>query len=294
MIQRLKTNSIKRKSNPNSVFSDPLSMLLSNYNLRTLIINDVTFDKMSIDRAYTIADERYRDASDSNFEFAGNIDTVTMKPLFEKYIGSIASDYRKEFWVNHNVEPAKVHFIRKIYCDMTDPKAIVYVSFHSKYPCTPENVEYLNAISFILNMRYVEIIRDQKSGTYGVSVQPSLTSKPANRFSLILNFTRDPEREEYQRGLLLEAIAKLKKEGVTDDEVKETWEYFILNNSERLKNDNFLIDRVKNYICNGIYTPLPQYSMDIYRDLDGEKIQVLVNILLRDNYFEFVMLPATK
>jgi len=52
-------------------------------------------DLAEMERIYR---ERIKDASDFTFFIVGNIDAETVKPLVEKYIGSLKSDYRKETW----------------------------------------------------------------------------------------------------------------------------------------------------------------------------------------------------
>jgi zinc protease len=177
---------------------------------------------------------------------------------------------------------------------MKDPKAMTYVYFFGEMPCTPENVEYINAIRYILNMRYVESIREKESGTYGVGVSASLTSRPVNNFNVSMNFTCDPARADYLRGLILEELNNMKKNGVTETEVNMTRENFLKDNAERMKNNAYIMDRVVNFINNGVYTPLPENSTEIYKNLDGKKIQEMANRVFRDNYFEFVMMPKTS
>lgn len=290
-IQRSKASLENRKANPNSVYSDTLTMLMSNYSKRTYLPTVEYYDMMDKEKAYSIANDRFKDAGDFNFVFIGNVDLPTMKPLIEKYIGSIPDDIREEFWVDNKVGPKKEHFVKKINVEMKDPKAMTYVYFFGEMPCTPEKVEYLNAIRYILNMRYVESIREKESGTYGVGVSASLTSRPVNNFKFSMNFTCAPERADYLRGLLLEELNNLKKNGVTEAEVNMTREYFLKEDAERMKNNSYIMDRVKNFINNGIYTPLPENSTEIYKNLDGKKIQELANNVFRDNYFEFVMMP---
>ena len=106
-----------------------------------------------------------------------------------------------------------------------------------------------------------------------------------------MNFTCDPARADYLRGLLLEEVNNIKKNGVTEEEVNKTRENFLKEDAEKMKNNSYIMDRVVNFINNGIYTPLPESSTDIYKGLDGKKIQALANKVFLDNYFEFVMMP---
>jgi zinc protease len=293
-IQRMKAQYENRKNDPNSVFSDTLARVMSNYSPRASIINPAYFDRMNIEKAYAIVDDRFKDASDFNFVFIGNIDVEKMKPLIEKYIGSIPDIERKEMWRDNKVKPADGHVFKEVYTEMKDPKATVYVYFHGEFPCTPENVEYLNAIQYILNMRYVESIREKEGGTYGVSVYGSLTSRPTNNYKMTMSFTCDPQRADYLKKLLLDELTNLKNNGVTDDEVQKTKENFLKSYPESLKNNSFIMDRVKNYINNGVYTPLPENSTDIYNKLDGKKIQALAQKIFDNNYVEAVLKPTVK
>lgn len=292
LIQRSRASIANRKADPNSIYSDTLNMLLTNYSPRTILTNDEFFDKVNLEKAYSIADDRFKDAGDFYFVFVGNIDTATLIPLIEKYIGSIPDDPRKEFWVDQKIGPAKEHFIKKINVAMKDPKAMNFVYFTGEMPCTPENIEYINALRYILNMRYVTSIREKEGGTYGVGVSASLTSRPANTYKISMNFTCAPERADYLRGLIIAELDSIKTKGVTTEEVNMTRENFLKDDAERMKTNSYILDRIENYINNGVYTPLPENSTEIYKNLDGKKIREMANKVFRDNnYFEFVMMP---
>jgi len=280
-----------RKSDPNSALSDTLALLLTNYSKRTNLPSEEYYKKMDIEKVYALAADRYQDAGDFNFIFLGNIDASKMKPLIEKYIGSIPDNPREEKWVNNNMVPAKGHVERRLTVPMKDPKAIAYVYFYGEMPCTPENVEYVNAIRYILSMRYVESIREKEGGTYGVSVSASLTSRPVNNYKIAMNFSCAPDRVDYLKGLMLDELTKLKQNGVTAEEVEKTKLNFLKSDAERLKTNSYLIDRVMNYINNGVYTPLPQHSTDIYNNLNGKKIQEMANKVFGNDYVDVVMVP---
>lgn len=291
-IDRNKAALQNRKSDPNSAFSDTLQMLMSNYSKRVSLITPEYFDKIDFKRAYSIAEERYRDASDFKFLLIGNVDPVKMKPLIEKYLGSIPDIERQENWVDHKVWPKKGRTQKEIQVPMKDPKAQVYVHYFGELPNTPENEEYLKAIQYILRMRYTETIREKESGTYGVGVSATIASRPVNNYKITMNFTCDPKKADFLKGLLYDEIKKLKESGVTEQEVAKTRENFMKEASEKLKSNSYILDRVKNYINNGVYTPLPQYTTEIYQKLDGKKIQQLANKVFAEDQVELVMKPT--
>lgn len=291
-IDRNKASLQNRKSDPNSAFSDTLQMLMSNYSKRVSLITPEYFDKIDFKKAYAVADERYRDAGDFKFVLIGNVDPVKMKPLIEKYLGSIPDIDRKEFWVDHKVGPKKGRTQKEIQVPMKDPKAQVYVHYFGELPNTPENEEYLKAIQYILRMRYTETIREKEGGTYGVGVSATMASRPVNNYKITMNFTCDPKKADFLKGLLYDEVKKLKESGVTEQEVAKTRENFMKEASEKLKDNYYILDRVKNYINNGVYTPLPQYTTEIYQKLDGQKIQKLAQKVFAEDQVELVMKPT--
>ena len=154
--------------------------------------------------------------------------------------------------------------------------------------------EFTNAINYILDMRYVESIREKEGGTYGVSVYGTLYSRPVNNYKITMQFTCAPERADYLKKLLLDELTNLKNNGVTDEEVKKTRENFLKTYPESLKNNSFILDRVANYINNGVYTPLPEHSTEIYKNLDGKKIQSFAQKIFSIDYVEVVQKPLVK
>lgn len=292
VIDRAKMMLMNRKSDPNSAFSDTLNRILYNYSPRMPLTTVEMFDRMDIHKAYEISSDRFRDASDFTFVFVGNVDAQKMKPLIEKYIGSIPSLNRKEKWKDQKLQPKAGQTIRAITVEMKDPKAVVFVHYFGEYPCVPENVEYLNAIQYILRMRFTETIREKEGGTYGVSVMGSLNSRPVNNYKITMNFTCAPEKADFLKGLLYQEIKNLKENGVTETELAKTRENFLKEASEKMKSNSYIMDRVKNYIINGVYTPLPRYSTDIYNHLDANKVKKLANEVFKENLVELVMKPA--
>ena len=53
---------------------------------------------MNLDKSLAFYKDRFADASDFTFVFVGSFDLPTMKPLVERYLGSLPSTHRKETW----------------------------------------------------------------------------------------------------------------------------------------------------------------------------------------------------
>ena len=89
MMSRNRASIANMEKNPQKIMKDSISLIMSNYNPRTLLFNEKYLDQISIEKIEQVYRDRIKDASDFTFFIVGNIDAETVKPLVEKYIGSI-------------------------------------------------------------------------------------------------------------------------------------------------------------------------------------------------------------
>src|SRR5690606_22311395 len=72
LITSYKSSLLNRSNNPNSVFSDTVSAVLGNYNIRRTGPSLEKADQISLTRAFEIYKDRFSDASDFTFFFVGS------------------------------------------------------------------------------------------------------------------------------------------------------------------------------------------------------------------------------
>lgn len=176
------------KNSPQSIMQDSMSLIMSDYHPRTLLYNEAYLDRMDLAEMERIYRERIKDASDFTFFIVGNIDAETVKPLVEKYIGSLKSDYRKETWRDNGVRSPKGKTVKVIELDLETPKATVITNFLKEMKYSVRN-NICNAIlKGILNLRYTENIREKEGGTYGVNLDASSSRDPYACYTMMMVF----------------------------------------------------------------------------------------------------------
>lgn len=114
MMSRNRASIANMEKNPQKIMKDSISLIMSNYNPRTLLFNEKYLDQISIEKIEQVYRDRIKDASDFTFFIVGNIDTETVKPLVEKYIGSLKSENRKETWRDNHVRGPKGKTVKEI------------------------------------------------------------------------------------------------------------------------------------------------------------------------------------
>ncbi len=98
-LSRMKNMIKPMRANPQVIFSDTLSKIVSKNSPRVIAIpTEAQLDQINLDRLLAIFRDRFADASDFTYFMVGNFKTDEVLPLLEKYIGGLPSIRRKETW----------------------------------------------------------------------------------------------------------------------------------------------------------------------------------------------------
>jgi zinc protease len=78
-----------RQALPEAAFADALNGALSQNHPRARPLSAELVAQMSLDKSFAFYKDRFADASDFTFVFVGSVDVATIKPLVERYLGSL-------------------------------------------------------------------------------------------------------------------------------------------------------------------------------------------------------------
>jgi zinc protease len=105
MTDQWKVALANRALQPDTVFEETLNAALTQNHPRAQPMNAARVDQMSLEKSLTFYKDRFADASDFVFVFVGSFDLETMKPLVERYIGSLPALRRNESAKDVGVHP---------------------------------------------------------------------------------------------------------------------------------------------------------------------------------------------
>lgn len=203
---------------PQSVFFDTLSAVMSGYNPRRIPLKPQDVDKIDVDKALKFYKERFGNASDFTFFFVGNFKVDEFKPLLEKYLGSLPGTGKKEMYKDLNIRPMKGKVNKTVYRGIDD-KAAAQLVYSGDLPYTPENITNLNAIEEILNIKLIEEIREKESGVYYIYAQSDASKFPKQTYSLSIGYGTNPGRVEELATKTLAILEGIKKNGPDQKDV---------------------------------------------------------------------------
>ncbi|RYY09179.1 MAG: insulinase family protein, partial [Chitinophagaceae bacterium] len=291
IISRSKANLANRSDDPNSVFQDSISAVLSNYNVRRTGPSIEKLDQINVDRVYNIYKERYADASGMTFVFVGSLDTNELKPLLEKYIGSLpvthANEQAKD--LNIHIPPGRIE--KNVYKG-TEDKATVRLVFSGSFDYNLANVIHLDALKETLEFRLIERLREEEGGVYSPGVQTASAKFPKGRYSFVVVFGCSPANVNKLVASTLDEIAKVKVDGPPQVNVEKYIAEERRQQEVQLKTNDFWLNYLENQLQNG--DPLAEYQQEdrLLKELTPASIKAAAQKYLSgENYIRLVLSP---
>ena len=173
----------------------------------------------------------------------GNLDLAIMKPLVERYIGSLPTLHRQETWRNVGINPPAGVVQKEIRRGM-DPKSLTALVFSGPFRYDQAHRTAIRALSLILDTKLRELVREELSGTYGVMVNPTYSRIPDEEYSLTINFGCDPARVDELVKAVFQEIGSLKTKGPTDKDANDAREALFREYETGMKQNNWLLTQI--------------------------------------------------
>ena len=280
-----------RSAAPDAAFQDTVQVTLGDYNYRRMPWTLGTLDKMDIDKSLTFYKERFADASGFTFIFVGSFDIATIKPLIETYLGGLPSLNRGETLKDLKIFPPRGIISKKVIKGV-EPKNSVLISFSGNYEWNSQNNYDLNSMLEVLKIKLREILREDKSGVYGVSVKGSPMKYPEQKYEIDISFGCAPGNVDDLVKSTLDELDSLKKYTVSDiyiNKVKETQKReFEVN----LKENKFWLSSLNSYyFYNNDLSLLMKYPQRV-ENFNSDAVQKAAQKYFdENNYIKIVLYP---
>jgi zinc protease len=233
----------------------------------------------------------FADAAGATMVIVGDVDLNALKPLVEKYIGSLPKGKKATKWVDthEDIIPGRIENVFTV--DMQTPMSTVVQAWTAPLAYTAERQAALEAITYILDIRYTNSLREDEGGTYGASSQGMIQRRPTEQVIIQVVFACRPSLCDKLRSLAIEGIRDLAANGPTDDEVNSAVLNLKKNLPESRVSNSYWRGRIKDYLDYGKDGDAAREAA--LNSLTKDSIQkFLQEILAADNLAEIVMKPA--
>ena len=275
---------------PESVFSDSLSLTMSCHSKRFAPLTTEDLKDVSYDRILQMAKEQTSNAAAFTFTIIGNYDEATIRPLIEQYLASLPSQKKivKGKDVNAYFKGEVVNnFKRK----METPKAIAVMTWlNDKMTYSLQNIVRASMVGQILSMIYTETIREEASAAYSVSAQAGMQRNDFRTMTQVLVYCpMKPEKGDIATKIMKEEVEKMVKT-VDAEKLNKVKEYMLKAIDDQAKTNGYWLrqlNRIREY---GIDTHT-NYKAVVEAQTPETIAAFMQEFLKAGNRAEVIMLP---
>ena len=211
-----RTLSLLKNRNASSkvVYNDSLSAVLYDHNVRMAPVTKEIAEKADYNRILEIYRERFSDASNFKTVFIGKIDMAQLRPLLCQYLATLPATHKAEKANKANVaqivkKNEVVKFVRK----QETPLVNVSVFVTGNVPFSPKNDLTLDMLTRVLQIAYTDSVREEKGGTYGVSVSFSLEKEEDPNALVRISYKSDPKRYDELNPIIYKQLQNIADNG---------------------------------------------------------------------------------
>ena len=292
-IQQIEAVFPNIKNTPDFKYGVELDKILYDNNPRVVELNEETLAKASLQTIERNYRRLFSGVNGATLTIVGNIDLGTLKPLVEKYFGSLPKGKKSSVNKKEVISFAKGKVNKTLELEMETPKSSV-LQFYSAYmPIDTKTNVTFSVAKYILDMIYTKTIREKEGGTYGVGVAMAGHRSPQKRALIQVQFDTNPEQSEKLCGIAKEQLYAFAKNGPTAEELSMAVENLKKNIPESRISNNYWLSVLSTWDEHGIDYDT-EYEAAVNSVTAEDVKAVLKAVLDQNNFIEFKSMPKAK
>ena len=290
---QVRTGLETQKNSPEAVFADTMQLTLAQHHPRVRLVTPAMLDEIQLPRVLEITRARFADAAGFTFYLVGSFSPETVRPLVEQWLASLPSTHAAERARDVGIRPP-TGVVEKTVRMGIEPKALTTLVFHGSCAYSMTARYALSSLRELLEIRLRESLREDKGGTYGVSVSASCDHIPFERYGLTISFGSAPERVEELTSALWRVVQEIQSGVVSDSNVTKIREIQLRGHETGLRQNGSWLSAMMDADEDG----RDQRDFLRYPNLVGSLNAPMLRdaaraYIRRDSYARFILLPAT-
>ena len=281
-----------RNASPRVDYNDSITAILYGHHPRTTPMTQERLAKADYDRILEIYRNAFSDASQFKVAIIGNMSLDELRPLITKYLATLPSAETAPV-ATHTPNPYKVNeqnlpkFVKQDITstfrkEMATPLANVSIFYAADVDFTPRNDLVLDMLKRTLAIAYTDSVREEKGGTYGVSVEFDLDKDDNPDATFRISYNADPDRYEELNPIVYRQLQYIGEKGPEPTSLAKVKEYLTKQYDQMAITNDYW-----NYI---VWHQLDDEAdfdtgyKDLVQDITAQEIQQMAQRLLQSGY----------
>ena len=217
-----------RNASPKVDYNDSIRAILYGHHPRLEPVTQQTLDKVNYDRILEIYKERFSDAANFKTVIIGNYDEQELRAMLCQYLATLPATNQHEVAnvsrLPRIIDGQKVVTFTK---KQATPLANVSIVLTADVPFTPQSDLELDFLKRCLSIAYTDSVREEKGGTYGVSVDFELDKDDQPNATLEITYNADPQRYEELNPIIYQQLKNIAQNGPSATSMQKVKEYLV-------------------------------------------------------------------
>lgn len=249
------------------------------------------FDKINLDRSMMLYKERFANAGDFTFLFVGAINEQTIKPLLEKYIGSLPGSAKKETYKDLGIRPP-TGMVDTVISKGSEPKSMVNIVFTAPATYNSQDNYALKSLGEVMDIKLVEKLREEKGGVYGVSAYGAMAKIPYAYSTFSISFPCSPDNVDSLTIAAVDELKKIIQNGVSQEDLEKIKEQQRRKLEVDIKQNAFWMNNLFDAYFNGNN---PADILNKQKQIEGLTSKMIQDAAMKyinlSNYIRAVLKP---
>ncbi len=249
-LRRFSESMEARNKNPMSALQDTVLKARANYHPRSLFYLQDT-SKVDFDRIQRLYAEHFANPGDFTWIVTGTVDTAVLRPLVERYIGGLPANGIPGQWTDLGQRSPRSPVAIDFKQAMETAKSVTFIEYTQETPFALEKLFAVRLLKDILDIRFKELLRDDRSGVYTTEGEGSFSEQPVDKLQLIVSFETDPDRVDELTQVVLGELRRLATAGIDADDLRKSKEYMRKAMERSLENNYYWQAMLNGYVASG-------------------------------------------
>ena len=290
-IQQIKAVLPNIQNDPDFQYQIEKDKIFYNNNPRVLALNEELLEKANLATIEKVYRQLFKDAAGAEVTIIGNVELETLKPLVQKYLGSLPKGKKATDWNKDNcISVAEGQIEKTVNLKMETPKSTVHQLYTAYLPYNIKTGVTLDVANYILDMIYTKTIREEQGGTYGVGSSLQGRRKPVERIDFHVLFTTNVEQAELLSQIAIDELKKFAENGPTQEQFNMAIENLKKNLPEKRISNSYWLSVLNHYYEYGVdYNK--EYEAAINSVTPEDVKNILQAVLAQKNFIEVTLAP---
>lgn len=281
-------------ANPQNYFSEEIRKVLTQNHPRSLNPYSLELvDQIKLEDIREIYQDRFGDASDFTFVFVGNFENEAVKPHIIKYLGNLPTLNRKENWRDSGIRPPAGKIEKIIKKGLVD-KSVVDILFTGNTVYNDDESRSLTALGELLNIKLLEILREEKGGVYTPDAGGFMVKIPDGEFIFEIIFSCSPANVDSLIQAALAEIKKIQSGQIDEQDITKIKQARLVNVRQNMKENSYWMSVISGNVTQGNkILSLEEVEVRINSINKGNLQKAAQKYLTPDNMKQFVLMPES-